>query len=180
MKAKDIEDVMQLWLYTNLKAHAFIPEYYWYENFNEVKSALSEAEIYVADQNKKVIGFIGLIDNYIAGIFVSEHMQLHGIGKQLLSIAKKRHPVLQLHVYKKNLKAIGFYQKQDFRIIKSTRIPEKKNFSWNGKIGRFEIKSPDGFYDKNINSQTKKFSKSQVAFLYHFSKNHTHSIFISI
>ena len=44
MKAKDIEDVMQLWLYTNLKAHAFIPEYYWYENFNEVKSALSEAE----------------------------------------------------------------------------------------------------------------------------------------
>lgn len=56
MKAKDIEDVMQLWLYTNLKAHAFIPEYYWYENFNEVKSALSEAEIYVADQNKKVIG----------------------------------------------------------------------------------------------------------------------------
>ena len=103
MKAKDIEDVMQLWLYTNLKAHAFIPEYYWYENFNEVKSALSEAEIYVADQNKKVIGFIGLIDNYIAGIFVSEHMQLHGIGKQLLSIAKKRHPVLQLHVYKKIL-----------------------------------------------------------------------------
>ena len=68
--------------------------------------------------------------------------------------------------------------------MKSTRdakhIPEKKNFSWNGKIGRFEIKSPDGFYDKNINSQTKKFSKSQVAFLYHFSKNHTHSIFISI
>ena len=119
MKAKDIEDVMQLWLYTNLKAHAFIPEYYWYENFNEVKSSLSEAEIYVADQNKKVIGFIGLIDNYIAGIFVSEHMQLHGIGKQLLSIAKKRHPVLQLHVYKKNLKAIGFYQKQDFKIIKS-------------------------------------------------------------
>ena len=34
MKAKDIEDVMQLWLYTNLKAHDFIPEYYWYENFN--------------------------------------------------------------------------------------------------------------------------------------------------
>ena len=119
MKTEDIEDVMQLWLHTNLKAHAFIPPHYWYENFNEVKSALPEAEIYVADPNKKVIGFIGLIDNYIAGIFVSEHMQLHGIGKQLLSIAKKRHPVLQLHVYKKNLKAIGFYQKQDFKIIKS-------------------------------------------------------------
>ena len=109
-------------------------------------------------------------------------MQLHGIGKQLLSIAKKRHPVLQLHVYKKNLKAIGFYQKQDFKIIKSeidTHTGEEELFmEW--KIGRFEIKSPDGFYDKNINSQTKKFSKSQVAFLYHFSKNHTHSIFISI
>lgn len=119
MKTEDIEDVMQLWLHTNLKAHAFIPPHYWYENFNEVKSALPEAEIYVADPNKKVIGFISLIDNYIAGIFVSEHMQLHGIGKQLLSIAKKRRPVLQLHVYKKNLKAIGFYQKQDFKIIKS-------------------------------------------------------------
>ena len=83
MKAKDIEDVMQLWLYTNLKAHAFIPEYYWYENFNEVKSALSEAEIYVADQNKKVIGFIGLIDNYIAGIF-----RTHAIARYRETTAK--------------------------------------------------------------------------------------------
>ncbi|MEI3342155.1 MAG: GNAT family N-acetyltransferase [Coprobacter fastidiosus] len=74
----------------------FHPEnIYWYENFNEVKSALSEAEIYVADQNKKVIGFIGLIDNYIAGIFVSQHMQLHGIGKQLL-VCKKATPGLTI------------------------------------------------------------------------------------
>ena len=66
MEVKDIEDVMQLWLQTNLKTHSFIPEHYWHDNFNEVKSALSEAEIYVADQNKKIVRFIGLVNNYIA------------------------------------------------------------------------------------------------------------------
>ena len=119
MEVKDIEDVMQLWLQTNLKTHSFIPEHYWHDNFNEVKSALSEAEIYVADQNKKIVGFIGLVNNYIAGIFVSEHMQLHGIGKQLLNTAKERYIALQLHVYKKNLKAIEFYQKQNFKIVET-------------------------------------------------------------
>lgn len=119
MEVKDIEDVMQLWLQTNLKTHSFIPEHYWHENFNEVKSALSEAEIYVADQNKKIVGFIGFVNNYIAGIFVSEHMQLYGIGKQLLNTAKERYIALQLHVYKKNLKAIEFYQKQNFKIVET-------------------------------------------------------------
>ncbi|WP_455497386.1 GNAT family N-acetyltransferase [Coprobacter sp.] len=121
MNVEDIDSVMQIWLETNLKAHSFIPARYWEKNFNTVKTILPETEIYVADQEGQIVGFIGLDNNYIAGIFICEYMQSQSIGKQLLYIAKNKYPTLQLHVYKENLRAVTFYKKQNF-IIKQSRI----------------------------------------------------------
>lgn len=44
-----------------------------------------EAERFVCDDDmiKQIIGFIGLMDTYAAGLFVKDTMQLKGIGKQL-------------------------------------------------------------------------------------------------
>lgn len=118
MNAEDIDSVMQIWLQTNLKTHSFIPGQYWEANFDAVKSALSEAEIYVADHEGRIAGFIGLDGNYIAGIFIHEHMQSQGIGKRLLDAVKFKYPELRLHVYRKNYRAVGFYERQNFKIEK--------------------------------------------------------------
>ena len=112
----DIADVMQIWETENIKAHKFIPKSYWENNYNYVKSVLPNSEIYVYILEESIVGFIGLNQNYIEGIFVSYNNQCNGIGMELLNQAKEIRDILNLRVYKKNLKAIEFYKKNNFKI----------------------------------------------------------------
>ena len=112
----DINRVADIWLDTNLKAHSFISAQYWKSNYELVKEMLSQAEVYVYEDDQKIQGFIGLSDEYIEGIFVSEKMQSQGIGKLLLNYIKDRKSALRLNVYQKNIRAIHFYQREEFKI----------------------------------------------------------------
>lgn len=112
----DIDKVMQLWLETNVKAHHFIDSSYWNDNYNMVKEILPTATIYVYDENDEIQGFIGLMDGYIAGIFVSNKCQSKGIGKALLDYVKEQNSELLLSVYKKNNRAKQFYLREGFTI----------------------------------------------------------------
>ena len=112
----DINRVADIWLKTNLKAHYFIPEQYWTNNYEVVKEMLPQAEVYVYEDDKIIQGFIGINDEYIEGIFVSDEMQSHGIGKILLDYMKDKKVRLQLNVYQKNVRAISFYQREGFII----------------------------------------------------------------
>lgn len=116
LQKTDIDRVADIWLDANLKAHYFIPAQYWKRNFNLVKEMLLQAEVYVYEDNQKIQGFIGLSDEYIEGIFVSENMQSQGIGKLLLNYAKDKKNKLLLNVYQKNVRAISFYQREGFEI----------------------------------------------------------------
>lgn len=117
----DIDAVMQIWKNENIKAHKFIPEEYWKSNYNYVKEILPNAEIYVYTHKEKIIGFIGLNENYIEGIFVDTNNQCNGIGTSLLNKVKENRNTLILSVYKKNINAINFYKKNGF-IITSENI----------------------------------------------------------
>ena len=116
LQKADINRVVDIWLDTNLKAHSFISAQYWENNYELVKEMLSQAEIYVYEDDQKIQGFIGLSDKYVEGIFVSEKMQSQGIGKLLLNYIKGRKDVLRLNVYQKNIRAIHFYQREGFEI----------------------------------------------------------------
>ena len=99
---RDLDLLMSLWLDANLKAHNFISNTYWLDQFNTVKTAITDAEIYVYDENNSIMGFIGILpSSYIAGLFIKEEYQRQGIGKQLLNKAKEMHSILTLAVYKK-------------------------------------------------------------------------------
>ena len=112
----DINKVADIWLKTNLEAHEFIPGQYWTSNYEAVKKMLSQAEVYVYEDNKRIQGFVGVRDKYIEGIFVSGKMQSHGIGKALLDYIKDKKAKLQLNVYQKNIRAMSFYQREGFTI----------------------------------------------------------------
>ena len=116
-KTEELEQVMQLWLSANLQAHDFITADYWHKNYAAVKEALPQAELYVYCENEQVLGFVGLQDNYLAGIFVAPAYQGKGIGKKLLAQAKKVRQTLKLHVYQKNVLARKFYARQGFTEI---------------------------------------------------------------
>lgn len=115
----DINEVAKIWLDTNRKTHNFIPVQYWQDNFETVKEMFLHAEIYVYEdeETNKIQGFIGLDNDYIAGIFVDIKNQSRGIGKQLLDFVKRIKVKLSLHVYKKNVRAIKFYQRENFRVL---------------------------------------------------------------
>ena len=124
----DLTVVMQIWLTTNIRAHDFIHKEYWTDNYKTVKNILPQAEVYVYEDNhtKQINGFIGLTNDYIAGIFIKHTAQSKGIGKQLLDFVKERKPKLSLHVYEKNMRAVKFYQREQF-IIQSENIEKVTN-----------------------------------------------------
>lgn len=112
---KDRDAIMEIWLHTNIQAHHFIPSSYWTENFEMVKDMLLQADIYVYEE-EMIKGFIGIMNGYIAGLFVLEAEQSKGIGEQLLNVAQQKYPTLTLNVYEKNTRAIHFYEKHGFQI----------------------------------------------------------------
>ena len=54
MQNTDINRVADIWLKSNLKAHDFIPEQYWTSNYELVKEMMSQAEVYVYEDNKMI------------------------------------------------------------------------------------------------------------------------------
>lgn len=106
-----------IWLESNIATHNFINEQYWLDNYDDVIESFKESEIIIYVKKTRIIGFCGLIDNYIAGMFIEKNSRNLGIGTKLMQYLKKDKDNLTLKVYKKNIKAINFYKKQNFRII---------------------------------------------------------------
>ncbi|WP_434297719.1 N-acetyltransferase [Clostridium sporogenes] len=115
-KIEDLNNVMNLWLDTNIEAHSFIDKTYWQDNYAMVKDVMPRATIYVYIQDNEIQAFIGLIGNYIEGIFVSNEFQSKGIGKALLDYTKVKNNELSLSVYKKNNRAVRFYLREGFSV----------------------------------------------------------------
>ena len=116
LRKADVNRVAKIWLDTNIKAHYFISVQYWKNNFELVKELLLQTTVYVYEDNQGIWGFIGLNDEYVEGIFVSDEMQSRGIGKMLLDYIKDKKDRLQLKVYQKNVRAMSFYQREGFTI----------------------------------------------------------------
>jgi len=125
---RDIPDIMKIWLETNISAHEFISMDYWEKNYAAVEQIMPEAEIYVCIKDGEMAGFIGLMGNYAAGIFVKENYQSMGIGKTLLDHVKERREELVLHVYEKNKRGLKFYLREDF--VKVGEQLEEENQEW--------------------------------------------------
>lgn len=114
LRAADIDAVMQIWLAANTAAHSFIPADYWRSNFDCVRRALPDSEVYVHHNNGRVEGFIGLDGCHVEGLFVDERYRRRGIGLSLVRYALSTRPELRLEVYARNTAALGFYRTAGF------------------------------------------------------------------
>lgn len=112
-KPDDLDQVMQIWLEQNLAAHPFIDPVFFQSNADLVRVILPSSQIYVQDING-VKGFIGLTDNYIAGLFIDVGYQHQGLGSSLIEKAKQARAELFVNVYVENKVAVQFYEKHGF------------------------------------------------------------------
>lgn len=117
-KNTDIDKIMEIWLNSNTEAHNFIDKSYWEKNFEMVKNILPQAEIYIYEENNNIMGFVGLVENYIAGIFIEKNFRGKGVGKKLLDYIKSIKNNLTLNVYEKNIGAVKFYKREGFTVEK--------------------------------------------------------------
>ena len=99
LRISDMDTVLRIWKTSNLLAHSFVPSGYWERN---------------VELDGRIVGFVGLAGDYIAGIFVEMECRSRGIGHALLDFLKKRHRFLLLHVYEKNSRAMAFYRREGF------------------------------------------------------------------
>ncbi|MCB2314297.1 N-acetyltransferase [Clostridium tagluense] len=126
-----LDDVMAIWLETNIDAHSFTPKEYWIGNFDVVKQMLPSADIYVYEENNLIKGFIGVLEqNYIAGLFVKKEYQKEWIGQKLIDHCKSRYPYLILDVFTKNKKAVNFYSKNDFTVLDESIHEDTKEMEY--------------------------------------------------
>ncbi|WDV47320.1 N-acetyltransferase [Clostridiaceae bacterium M8S5] len=117
--AHEIENIMQLWLRSTIKAHPFIPEDYWNSNYEDIKDKyIPLSDVYVYLENKTILGFISIINKeFIGAIFVDVNTQGKGIGKKLIQHSMDIYGELTLAVYKDNLQAVEFYKHVGFTVI---------------------------------------------------------------
>ena len=116
----DINIIMEIWLESTIRAHSFIEKNYWVNNYDLVKTKyIPYSKTYVYEEGNKIKGFISIIENnFIGALFVDNNSQGNGIGKKLLDFAKKEYKSLSLAVYKENEKALKFYLREGFSIVK--------------------------------------------------------------
>jgi putative acetyltransferase len=125
-KEEDTPRIIDIWLTASIIAHDFIEQSYWEEKIEDMQSIYlpsSKTFVYTYEDPNNVLGFVSLVDNYIAAIFVEPTCQGKGIGKQLISFVKEKHNKLELGVYSKNLNSISFYKQQGF-LISGEKIEE--------------------------------------------------------
>lgn len=116
--SNDFNELTKIWLQASIKAHYFIPASYWESNTTKMQEIyLPMSEVYIAEDAINIYGFIALVEDTVAAIFVSPEHQAKGIGKQLISYAQEMRSHLELNVYQENKNSVKFYLASGFRII---------------------------------------------------------------
>lgn len=117
--------IANLWLEASLTAHAFVSDSYWRKMKDSViRDYLPCSETFVFVDKRQIKGFISLVDKFhIGALFVAPKFQNKRIGRKLLQFVKKRRERLCLNVFVRNEKALRFYQKNDFKIIREQCEP---------------------------------------------------------
>jgi len=125
LASKDIGTVVELWYKTSIIAHNFVADDYW-EKHKEMMASkyLPNSDTYLALEDEKIIGFVTMVEDFLAAIFVDNKTQGKGVGKSLLNYVKDKRTTIQLKVYEKNKKSLGFYKSQGFLVKSANKEKE--------------------------------------------------------
>lgn len=70
--------------------------------------------------DRKIVGFIAFDSEWVHHLYLLADHQNMGIGATLLDLAKEHSTRLQLWVFQKNARALAFYARNGFRVLKET------------------------------------------------------------
>ena len=89
-RPEDMEEIVEIWLLASLQAHDFVDASCWWQAQEELRTRyLDHARIWVFEERGDLLGFMALVDDYLAALFVRPDRQGRG-GHALLQEARSR------------------------------------------------------------------------------------------
>lgn len=137
MKIKEVEDRPQalieqlliVWESSVKATHLFLSENE-IENIKKyVPQALKQIPhlIIVENKDQVPVGFMGIENQHLEMLFVSNEERGKGLGKELLNYGIEQYSVNDLAVNEQNPLAKGFYEHMGFKVYKRTNRDEQGN-----------------------------------------------------
>ena len=91
-------------------------------------------QVHGAFEGGALVGIIAFRSDWIDQLYVLPEVQGHGVGNELLQVAKRAFDCLQLWTFQRNLSARRFYEARGFALVEET------------DVARNEEKEPDARY----------------------------------
>lgn len=134
IEAKDrtaslVEQLLKVWESSVKATHLFLSD----DEINNIKQyvpqVLDGVPVLVVVENDygNPIGFMGIADQMLEMLFISNESRGQGIGKQLLQYGIENYSVNELAVNEQNPLAKGFYEHMGFEVYKRTELDEQGN-----------------------------------------------------
>lgn len=73
-----------------------------------------QVDIFVAERDGLVVGFVGIADQYLEMLFVHADSRSRGVGTALLSLVTDHYGVRSVDVNEQNSQAVEFYKRRGF------------------------------------------------------------------
>ena len=124
-----IENLLEVWESSVKATHLFLS----HDEINAIKQyvpqALKEIPTLVIAENEagRPVGFMGIANQMLEMLFVSNESRGQEIGKQLLQYGIEKYSITELAVNEQNPLAKGFYEHMGFEVYKRTELDEQGN-----------------------------------------------------
>ena len=114
----DATALLHIWLEASRVGHPFLGEEALQEQLPKLRDVyIPHADNWVAVEGDTILGFIGLVDNHVGGLFVAPAAHRRRVGRLLLDHASERLGELTVEVYEQNRSACSFYGSCGFEPI---------------------------------------------------------------
>ena len=126
---RDLEDLLSSWENASKLAHPFLTNDLLESTRKNIPVVLlPKADTWVYEQEGIVVGFISLIGNEVAALFVQPAFHGTGTGRALVDKARELHSDLEVEVFEVNSIGLQFYLKYGFvpLLEKNHEITNKK------------------------------------------------------
>lgn len=115
---EDLDALMNVWETASVQAHSFLKADFVVLVREEMRVRyLPNSETWVYEDKGEIVGFISMVNNEIAGLFILPSTQRKGIGTQLADHVAKLHDELEVEVFEKNEIGRDFYNKYGFKLM---------------------------------------------------------------
>lgn len=115
---EDLEAILDVWYKSSTIAHPFLDKQYVEKVKKDMRNLYvpnSETWVYIKDNT--LVGFISMMGNEIAGLFVLPNQHSKGIGTQLVNMVSELNNELEVEVFEKNEIGRAFYNKYGFNLL---------------------------------------------------------------